>query len=240
MVSLAESKGLSAAETTLAGLESTHLAFTGALVLLIRHFHILGRKASATESGEEAAVASIQNIDLGIRQARIEFSIHGTILSANMSSHQRSTVGRVFTMKDEQGSTADGSLEQLGGEKLFVIVVDSTLDVATIVLVLETAVNDHFVIKLVIEFPVENIQHGALGDAWNGVSEIVREEVRHNRFVVFLNVHDRLERRWHGFRSLRLCIHDVVRVLEHAQRAAKLFAGSQERVRLPSGVACER
>lgn len=149
-------------------------------------------------------------------------------------------MSRVFTVKDEQGSTADGSFEQLRREKLLVIVVDRTLNVATVILILEAAVNDHFVVKFVVELAVENVKHGVFGDARNGVSGVIGEKVRHNGFISFLDIHDRLERRWDRVESRGLGIHDIIGVLKHAQGATKLFAGSQEWVRLAPGVAGER
>jgi hypothetical protein len=63
-----------------------------------------------------------------------------------MSSHQRSTVSRILAVEDEQCSAGLGTLEELSSEKVFVVVVDSTLDVATFVLILESAINDHLLI----------------------------------------------------------------------------------------------
>lgn len=98
----------------------------------------------------------------------------------------------VFAMEDEQRLSRHRCLEQLGGKQFLVIVIDSSIDVAAIVLVLESAINDHFLVKLVRVLSVEDLQQRLLCDPRDRIRGVVGQEVRQHWLMSLFNGHDRV------------------------------------------------
>lgn len=61
---------------------------------------------------------------------------------------------------------------------LFVIVIDSSVNVATLILVLEAAVDDHDIIKSVVIFAIHEVYKDAFINTRQVISLILRYKVR--------------------------------------------------------------
>jgi hypothetical protein len=115
--------------------------------------------------------------------------IHGRIMRER--PHQRRTMGRIFTVKDYQRLRVDGGgIKQVPAELLFVVEVLSTVDMSTIVLVFEAAVNDHNLVVLVFVFTVKHGVHGLLVDTRKAVGFVFWYEVGKMQLMAFLDIHD--------------------------------------------------
>jgi hypothetical protein len=158
-------------------------------MLGVRHLHVLRREAATTVASKEGTVAAFQNVDLWEGKSWIVLGVGGAILGTDMASHQGSAMRRVFAVKDEQSSSRPRLLEELIREKILVVVVDSSFDVTSLVLVLETAVDDHFRVVMIGVFTVENLQQGLLLDARYRVGRVLRVEVREGKLVCLFDIH---------------------------------------------------
>ena len=81
-------------------------------------------------------------------------------------------------MEDEKSFTWLFVFEKLGGKLLLVIEVYSAVYMATVVLVLESAVNNYSLLVHSIKFTVKNVNHCLFRDAWQIACLIARVEVR--------------------------------------------------------------
>lgn len=157
------------------------------------HLNIVLWKATDRMLCKELAVATIQNVDFGICELGVLVSVGSTILLADMTGHDGSTMCRVFAMEDQQGLPWQTLLKELTREQLFVIVIDSTVNMPAIELILKPAIDDHPLIKLTVEFSIQNRQQGLLGDSRNAVRLTFLEEMRQCWLMEFVNVHDRVK-----------------------------------------------
>jgi hypothetical protein len=203
MFPLAESKSLGTAEA-FTGLEPAHFAFTCALMLLVGHLNVFRRVAATPKPFEEGAVTPIKDIYFGVRELGVKLSIRCSVLSPDMAGHQRSTVSRVLAMKDKKRSTVHGSFEELGSQKILVIMVNSTINVATLILVFETAIDDHLLVKVFCVLAIQNLQQSLLGDSRNGICRVVRQKVGKDRLMCFLDIHNGLQCGWGSLLVIRL------------------------------------
>lgn len=200
-VARAKSKCLRSAEALARVLEAAKFAFASALVSLIRHFHVVLGIATATVLGVKAAVSSFKNIHVRVCESRVVLGVDSPVLGADMASHHGGAVRRVFAVEDEDCSSLHGVLDQLGGEEVLAVVVDSSVNVSSLVLVLETAVNDHFLVELVTVLSVQEINHGGLCYPGNGVRGVIGEEVRQDGLLDIIGVHAG-NRLWGGRRGV--------------------------------------
>lgn len=120
---------------------------------------------------------------------RVVLGVDGSVLGADMAGHHGGAVSRVLAVKDENGSSLHGVLEQLRGEEVLVVVVDGTIDVAALVLILETAVNDHLLVELVTVLAVQEVDHGFSRDPGDGVGGVIGQEVRQEGLLNLVGIH---------------------------------------------------
>lgn len=177
---------------------------------------------------KEGAVATIQDVDFRIRESRIEGSIYGTILGTNMASHEGSPVCGILAVEYQQGSSGHGSVEELTCEQLLVVVVDCSVNMAAFVLVLKTAIDDHFLIEIFAVLAIYDIHKRILRDPRDRICWVIEKEVREHWLLRLFNIHNGLESR--RCRLLGPRLHDLIGVFKHAQRSAKLFSISQKGV----------
>lgn len=139
-------------------LAHTHL--TCVFMLLGLHLDIVSREAPITMVLVEGTVAAVENVSFRVGQVWIGLLVDITVLASNVLAHERSTVSRVFTVKDQQRFGWLLMLKQLRGKLLLVIEVHSTLNVATLVFVLEATIyNDSLVVQAII-LAIKYIYHG--------------------------------------------------------------------------------
>ena len=234
----AKSKCLSAIEALAVLAKTSHLTFACIHVFGGIHLDVRLGIASIAVFLEEVAVSTIQDIDLRIGKPRIELDVGITIFGSDVSSHDRGSVGRVLAMEDEESASLHRSQEQVGGEKVLVVIVDGSVDMASVVLVLEAAVNHHLLREMLAVLAVQDVQHSAPRDAGNAAILPLGEKMRYDGLVGFFHVHDGLESRGRR-RGLLLGLHDVAGVLKHAERSSELFPGPHERVRRSPGVSVD-
>lgn len=181
---------------------------------------------------EESTVAALEDVDLGVCEAGIVLSVGTAVLGAHVTGHQRGTVSRVLAVEDDEGTAFHRGSEEVGNQKVLVVVVDGAVDVATIVLVLEAAVDDELVIVSLVVLSIENVQQCLAFYARNVVALSFGKEMGQDGLGGLLNIHHRRESRG-CWRLLLLGLHHLPRVLEHAQRAAVLLTWPHEWVRGP-------
>lgn len=100
-------------------------------------------------------------------------------------------MGRIFTVKDYQRLRVDGSgVEQLPAELLLVVEVLSTIDMSTIVLVFEAAVNDQYLVVVAFVFAVKHGVHGLLVDARKAIGLVLWYKVGQMQLMAFIDIHD--------------------------------------------------
>lgn len=139
-------------------------ALAGKFMFLGRHFNIILREAERAMLCKECAVASIQDVQIRIGKLRILIDVDSTITMANVLGHDGRAVSRVLAVQD-QCRPGFGFSEELGGKLLLVIVVESTIDVASLVFILEATVNDHDVVEETVVLAVHYFQQCVLLNA---------------------------------------------------------------------------
>lgn len=112
-------------------------------MLLGLHLDVVSREAPITMVLVEGTVATIKDVSFGVGQVWIGLVVDLAILASNVLAHERSTVSRVFTVKDQQRLGWLLMLEQLRGKLLLVVEVHSTFNVATLIFILETTIYDN-------------------------------------------------------------------------------------------------
>lgn len=211
---LAKGKGLSAVQLgTL--LDLAQAALAGELVAIGIHLHIVLGEAQGAVLGKEGAVSAVQNVHVGICEVGVGIDIDGAVVCTNVAGHDRSAVCRVFTVQNKS-SAGLGRAEELTSKLLLIIVVDGAIDVPALVLVLEAAIDDHDVVKAVVELSVQKFEEGALVDARHFVRLILGDEVRKLQSGRTFEVTDGLK----GCICRYLCLlfgHHIRRVLKHTQ-----------------------
>ncbi len=174
----AKSKCLSAIEALAVLAKASHLAFACIHVFGGIHLDVGLRIASIAVFLEEVAVSTIQDIDLWVGKLRVELNVGITIFGSDVSSHDWGSVGRVLAVEDEKSAALHRSQEQVGREKVLVIVVDGSVDMASVVLVLEAAVDHHLLREMLAVLAVQYVQHSAPRDARNAAILPLGEEMR--------------------------------------------------------------
>jgi hypothetical protein len=133
----------------------------------------------------------------------------------------------VFTVENEKSIGTGGSLEEALGKTLFVTEVHCAFNVAAIVLILETTVDDDLVVIAVVVRTIKNFHQRGMTDA-RQTFWFRRREVRKLKGRSIIDIHHRLKATGLVVVLFLFGIHHVTRVLEHAQRATEL-AGSARR-----------
>jgi hypothetical protein len=112
-------------------------------------------------------------------------------------------------------------LEQAFGKLLFVAEVHCALNVATIVLVLETAIDDHFVVIYMVIDAIEDLDESSRSDTRETLGlacvEMGKLECRD-----IIHIHHGLQTTWLIAILVLLGIHDIARVLKHTQGSSEL------------------
>jgi hypothetical protein len=132
-------------------------------------------------------------------------------------------------VEKQESSSFQGTLEEMRRQQLFVVIVDSTIDMTPIVLVLEPTVNDELVTIMLVVLAIQNFEEGGPRDAGNAVVLLLRKEMRKHKLRGFLDVHDRLQ----GHRGniyVFLWLDNVSSALKHALRSPVLLPRSQVRI----------
>ena len=89
--------------------------------------------------------------------------VNVAVVATDELGGKRCTVDGVFAVEDEKSVRRVGALlEEFLGEELLVVEVDGALDVATVVFVFKSAVDDDDLLVLVVVLGVEDVGHGFL------------------------------------------------------------------------------
>jgi hypothetical protein len=220
---LTKGKGLSTVELC-ALLELAHALLALLLVVLVMHLDVALREALGTVAGKELAVATFENVHLGEGKLGVLKVVDSTVAVADELGHARGTEFRVFTVEDQESVGSDTTvLEQILGQLVLVVVVDGTVDVATVVLVLETAVNNQDLIVVRAVVAIKDVDERVLLDARKAIRLFLVEEVRKLLLVGLVEVHRDGRRRVDVRVVVLLAIDDIVGVLKHAKRTTNLL-----------------
>ena len=170
-------------------LDLSKTSLTSRFMFFSIHFDVVLGEAASLMILEELAVAAVQNVSFWIGQTGISFCIDSAIFVSDEFCHEGSTMSRVLAVEDEQSLLRRFKVEQLGPKLLLVIEVDSTINVASRVLVLESTVNDNTFLIQVIIVPIQDADHSVFCDS-RKVASTIRYEVWQFGYVNSLNVHD--------------------------------------------------
>ena len=222
---LAKGKGLGL-EKLWARLDPGHAALAGLFVALVVHLDIVLGVAFARLLAVEAAVATVQDVHLGEGKAGVVFHVDVAVVATDELGGKRCTVDGVFAVEDQESVRRVGTFfKEFLGQELLVVKVEGAFDVATVVFVFKSAVDDDDLLVLVVVLGVEDVVHGFLGDARESVGVVVVHEVgKLEGALLVLHGRSKAGSRGH-VEVLLLLLHDIVGVLEHAERAANLLAG---------------
>lgn len=222
-VLLSKSEGLCTTElgSILLELAKAHLTFL--LVVLVLHLNVVLGKALCPVVGEELAIAAIEDVHFGVGELWVLEVVDSTVTVAHKLGHAGSTKLGVFTVENEQSLCGRVSFEELLSQLLLVVEVESTIDVASVVLVFETAIDDVDTVVVSVVVAAENIEESVLLDPRQAIGLIFREEVRKLGLVDLVHVHIHLRRV--GLIVLATVLHDIVGMLEHAERTTNLLPG---------------
>lgn len=138
---LSKGKGLCAVELC-SLLELAQPLFALVLMVLVLHLDVVLGKALGPVIGKELAVATVEDVHLGVIELGILEVIDSTITVAYKLGHARGAKLRVFTVKDKQGVGRGVGLEEFVGQLLLVVEVEGTFNVATVVFIFEAAVDN--------------------------------------------------------------------------------------------------
>lgn len=186
---LTKGKGLSTVELS-ALLELTHALFALLLVVLVVHLNVALREALGTVASKELAVAAFKDVHLREGELGILKVVDGTVTVADELGHARSTEFGVLAVEDQESVGSDTAVfKQIRGELVLVVVVDGTVDVATVVLVLETAVHDQDLVIVRVVVAIEDVDKSVLLDTGEAVGLLLVEEVRKLGFVGLVEIH---------------------------------------------------
>lgn len=193
---------------------------------LIVHFDVVLRVALAWLLAVETAVTTIEDVHLRESKAGVVLHVDVAIVATNELGGKRSTVDGVFAVENEESvRRVSAILEEFVGEQLLVVKVDGAFDVATVVFVFKSAVDDNDLLVFAGVLGVKNVGHGFLSDTGQAVGIVVGNKVGKLKSVFLFHLHCGSE--LSGRRQLEdllFLLHYVVRVLEHAERAADLLA----------------
>lgn len=225
LVTLTECVGLSAVELCTL-LELAHALFAFLLVVLVVHLDVVLREALGAVASKEFAVATFEDVHLGEGELGVLEVVDSTVTVADELGHAGGTELRVFAVEDQECVGSDTTMfEQVLGQLVLVIVVDGAVDVATVVLVLEAAVNDQDLVVVRVVVAIENADEGVLLDTRKAIRFFLVDEVRELGLVWLVEVHRDGRRRVDVRVIVLLAIDDIVGVLKHAKRTAHLLPG---------------
>lgn len=88
------------------------------------------------------------------------------------------------------GRGAVDSLKEPLRQEFAIVVIDGTLNVTTVIFVLEPAIYDYCVLKDVFELPIEHVDHRLLGDSREGSRTVIRGKVWQDELMFFVKVHN--------------------------------------------------
>lgn len=132
---------------------------------LVIHLNVVLREALARLLAVEAAVATIEDIHLRESEARVVLHVHVAVVATDELGGERGTVDRILAVQDEKDvGWVSAVFKECVGEKLLVVKVDGTFDVAAIVFVFKSAVDDNDLLVLAVVLGIKNVGHGLLGD----------------------------------------------------------------------------
>ena len=212
---LSKREGLRPAQLGPVLAESSHLPLACKRMLLGIHLNIILGEATSPVVREESAVSAIKDVYFRVGQLGILFCISSTVLFPHMTSHDGCSVGGILAVKDQKSLARKGSLKELIGQQFLVVVINSTVDVTTIEFVLESTVDDQALIIVTVKFTVKGVDQRLFCDPGDAVWLALLEEMWQYGLVEFVNIHHRVQTARHLLVCLRL--HDIPRVLEHAQ-----------------------
>lgn len=193
MLSKCESLCASKLSSASLAVDPAHLTLTGASMVLVLHLNVVLWEALITEFFEEPAVATLEDVDFRIVESWVVLNVCSAVLLTDMASHQWRSMCRIFAVEHEESLVRAGLFEKLVGKDVLVVVIEGAVDVAAIVLVLETAVDHLLLIVVAIILSVEDLDKSVTSDAWNAILISIWIEVWKDWLVDFINVHDGVE-----------------------------------------------
>jgi hypothetical protein len=113
----------------------------------------------------------------GYDEVRVSIDIDSSVMVADEFRHNRCAVRGVFTVQNQGSARLDGA-KQITGQLVLIIIVQGTIDVATLILVLETTVDNHDMVEAVAEFSIQKLDECALVDARQVVRLLLGDKVR--------------------------------------------------------------
>lgn len=182
----AESEGLGTSETLEALpllLQFTHLTLTCVGVLLGAHRDVGLGIAQLTVFIEELAVSAVKDVDVRIGQTGVVLGVDRSVFGSDVTGHHGGTVGGILAVEDQNGLALHRCLEEVLGQQLFVIVVNSTVNVATIVLVLKAAVNHDPLVVTVTVSTIHKAYEGLTANPRDVVVQIFTKEMGKTRIL---------------------------------------------------------
>jgi hypothetical protein len=105
-------------------------------------------------------------------------------------------------VEDEKRPSIHRSLEELICEQVLIIVVDSTVNVATLVLILKPAVDHNLLVAVGAVLAIQDVDECLSSDARNGIGGVFQEEMGEDGLLSLLYIHNRLKRGGCGLLSL--------------------------------------
>lgn len=150
------------------------------------HFHIILGEAQGSVFCKERAVASVQNVELRKSQLRIPINVVGAVFMTDERRHDRCSMGRIFAVED-QGRIGLGRAKEIVCQSLFVVVIDSSFNVSTLVFIFKATVDDHNLLESVVVFATQDINHDALIYPRQAVCLIFGNEMWQLQLVGFIH-----------------------------------------------------
>lgn len=190
---LTKSIGLSTSQTLAGMSETIHLLLTGSGVLGSIHFHICLRVASLAVLGEEATVAAFQDVYLGICQTGVTLSIDSAVLCTYVTCHQRRPVYRVFAVEKQESPSFQRAVEQVRGEQFFIVIINCSIDMTSVIFILKSAINDKLVVVVLVVLAIQDLQERVPGQPGYTVVLVVGEEMRKHRLGGLFHIENGLQ-----------------------------------------------
>lgn len=157
---LPKGKGLGAVELG-SLLDFAQTSLTGELVFLVSHLDVVLRETEGSVLGVERAIAAVEDVHVGVCQIRVRININGAVLVTQVLGHDGGTVSRVFTVQDN-GSAGLRGIKEFASEVILVVVVNGAINMAALILILEAAIDDQDVVKLIVKLAIHELQKGVL------------------------------------------------------------------------------
>lgn len=142
-------------------LDFSQTSLTSELVFLISHLDIVLWETEGSVLGVKRAIAAVEDVHVRVCQIRVRININGAVLVTQVLGHDGGTVSGVFTVQDN-GSAGVGGIEEFPSEAILVVVVNGAVNVAAFILILEAAIDDQNVIKLIVVLAIHELQESVL------------------------------------------------------------------------------